>query len=67
MQIDYDDRKKVTLNKKILGCPICHSSRYVVLTESIKDKYYHYRELYCHLCNILFSPIHATTPVEIKE
>ena len=69
MQIDFIDNKNVKkeLNKKLLGCPACHSSRYVVLTKNIKDKLYHYRELYCHFCNIVFSPMHSVTPKEINE
>lgn len=69
MQIDCSDKKnfKKRPNKKLLGCPTCHSSRYVVLTENIKDKIYHYREIYCHFCNIVFSPMHAVTPIEINE
>ena len=68
MQIDCSDNKNSKgLNKKLLGCPACHSSRNVVLTKTIQNKYYHYRELYCHFCNIVFSPIHAVTPIEVKE
>jgi transcription elongation factor Elf1 len=70
MQIDYrnhDKKSKIKLNKKLLGCPTCRRSRYVVLTSTIKDKRYHYRELYCHSCNISFSYIHAVTPFELKE
>jgi uncharacterized protein YbaR (Trm112 family) len=55
------------LNKRLFGCPTCKRARYVVLTQNIKDKYYHYRELYCHSCNILFSSVQAVMPAEIKE
>jgi transcription elongation factor Elf1 len=69
MQRDYsnDNGNKRKLDKKLFGCPACDMSRYVVLTSTIKDKRYHYRELYCHLCNISFSPVHAVTPFELKE
>ena len=62
---DNDSKRK--LDKKLLGCPACKKSRYVVITSTIKDKRYHYRELYCHLCNISFSPIHAVIPVGLKD
>ena len=42
-------------------------SRYVVLTSTIKDKRYYYRELYCHSCNISFSPVHAVTADDWKN
>jgi hypothetical protein len=64
---DNDKSTKIGLNKKLQGCPRCHSSRYVVLTKNIKDKSYRYREIYCHFCDIVFSPIHAVTPIEINE
>jgi transcription elongation factor Elf1 len=68
MHVHYgNNNDKRKLNKKLFGCPACHKSRYVVLTSTIKDKFYHYRELYCHSCNILFSSIHAVTPLELKE
>jgi transcription elongation factor Elf1 len=68
MQIGYnDDKGKRKLDKKLFGCPACHASRYVVATSTIKDKRYHYRELYCHSCNITFSPVHAVTPIELNE
>jgi hypothetical protein len=71
MRIDYgshdNKNNKIKLNKKLYGCPTCLKSRYVVLSSTIKYKRYHYRELYCHLCNISFSPIHAVTPFELKE
>jgi transcription elongation factor Elf1 len=68
MQIGYnDDKGKRKLDKKLFGCPACHASRYVVATSTIKDKRYHYRELYCHSCNISFSPVHAVTPIELNE
>ena len=61
------NNNKKKLDKKLFGCPVCHKSRYIVLTSTIKDKHYHNRELYCHSCNILFSSIHAVTPLELKE
>jgi hydrogenase maturation factor HypF (carbamoyltransferase family) len=71
MQIDHgnhdDNNNKIKLNKKLRGCPSCRKSRYVVLSSTIKDKRYHYRELYCHLCNISFSYVHAVTPFKLKE
>jgi len=72
MQIDYgnhdnNNNNKRKLDKKLYGCPTCHRSIYVVLTSTIKDKRYHYRELHCHSCNISFSPIHAVTPFELNE
>jgi hypothetical protein len=68
MQIGYsNDKGKGKLEKKLFGCPACHVSRYVVVTSTIKDKRYQYRELYCHYCNISFSPAHAVTPIELKE
>ena len=70
MQVDDDsnnDNNKLKQNRRLYGCPTCHKSRYVVLTSTIKDKRYHYRELYCHSCNISFSYIHAVTPSELKE
>ena len=66
MQVDCNDRKRKWINKKLFGCPVCQRPYYVVLTENIKNKYYHYRELYCHSCNVLFSPIHAVAPIEPK-
>jgi hypothetical protein len=70
MWIDFTNNNKNIKkgqNKKLLGCPSCHNSRYVILTENIKDKIYHYRELYCHFCNIVFSPTHAVTPIELND
>ena len=71
MQIDYgnydNNDNKTKLNRKLSGCPVCHKSSHVVLTSTIKDKRYHYRELYCHSCNISFSPVHAVIPCELKE
>jgi transcription elongation factor Elf1 len=70
MQIGYsndNDKNKRKPDKKLFGCPACHTSRYVVLTSTIRDKRYHYRELYCHSCNISFSPHHAVSPFELKE
>jgi transcription elongation factor Elf1 len=69
MQIGYsnDNENKRKLDKKLFGCPACHTSRYVVLTSTIKDKRNDYRELYCHSCNISFSPHHAVSPFELKE
>jgi hypothetical protein len=68
MQIDDSSNdNKIKLNRKLYGCPACHKSRYVVLTSTIKDKRYRYRELYCYLCNISISYIHAVTPFELKE
>jgi hypothetical protein len=70
MQVDdasKNNNNKLKQNRRLCGCPTCHRSRYVVLTSTIKDKRYHYRELYCHLCNITITYIHAVTPVELKE
>ncbi len=69
MQIDYGNKNnnKIKPDKKLYGCPTCRKSRYVVLTSTIKDKRYHYRELYCHSCNISFSSTHAVTPFELNE
>jgi len=72
MQVDYsndnnNNNSKRKLDKKLLGCPACYMSRYVVLTSTIKDKRYHYRELYCHSCNISFSPVHAVIPSELEQ
>jgi hypothetical protein len=66
MQVDYsndnnNNNSKIKQDKKLLGCPDCFMSRYVVLRSTIKDKRYHYRELYCHSYDISFSPIHAVT------
>lgn len=65
MQVDQGNKAK--LNRRLYGCPTCHKSRYVVISSTIKDKGYHYRELYCHLCDILFSYRHAVTPFELRE
>ena len=69
MQIDHgnQDNNKIKLNKKLLGCPTCRKSRYVVLSSTIEDKRYHYSEVYCHSCNISFSYVHTVTPFELKE
>ena len=50
MQVDCNDRKRKWINKKLFGCPVCQRSYYVVLTENIKNKYFHYREL-THTCS----------------
>jgi transcription elongation factor Elf1 len=70
MQIDYgnhDKKSKIKLNKRLLGCPTCRKSRYVVITSIDKDKRYHYLELYCHSCDNSFLPIDAVTPFELNE
>ena len=68
MQVDYgNNNNKTKINRRLCGCPTCHKSRYVVLSSTIKDKRYHFRELYCHLCNISFSYRHAVTPFELSE
>ena len=69
MHIHYSNtnNNKRKIIKKLLGCPLCQKSRYVVPTSTIKDKSYRYRDLYCHSCNILFSTIHAVTPLELNE
>ena len=69
MQVDHGNNNNKTkkINRRLCGCPTCHKSRYVVLSSTIKDKGYHYRELYCHLCDILFSYRHVVTPFELRE
>jgi len=68
MHVDHgDNNNKSKLNRRLYGCPTCHKSRYVVISSTIKDKGYHYRELYCHLCDILFSYRHVVTPFELRE
>jgi transcription elongation factor Elf1 len=67
MRIDHsNNNNKTKLNRRLRGCPTCHKSRYVVLSPTIKDKHYHYSELYCHLCNISFSLVQAVTPFELE-
>ena len=70
MQVDYgnnNNNRIKKINRRLCGCPTCRKSRYVVLSSTIKDKRYHFRELYCHLCNISFSYVHAVTPFELRE
>ncbi len=67
MRVDYRNNNKTKLNRRLCGCPTCHKSSYVVLSSTIKDKHHHYRELYCHLCNVSFSSVQAVTPFELRE
>ena len=67
MRVDHNNSNKTKLNRRLCGCPTCHKSSYVVLSSTMKDKHYHYRELYCHLCNISFSSVQAVTPFELRE
>ena len=71
MHIDYgthdNNKNKTNLNKKLLGCPTCRKSRYVVITSTYKNKPFHPRELYCHSCDISFSSLKAVTPFELDE
>ena len=68
MRVDHSkNNNKTKLNRRLCGCPTCHKSRYVVLSSTIKNKPYHLRELYCHLCNISFSYVHVVTPFELRE
>lgn len=54
MSSDYILNSKVFLNKKLLGCPICCSSRYVIKGSS-KGKGSKYGDFYCHSCDALFA------------
>jgi|GEM_PF-3875563 transcription elongation factor Elf1 len=69
LSVDYTKKKtKINpQNKKFLGCPLCHSSKYVVFTSSIPNTKYQVHELYCHGCNVIFSPSNATLPIEIID
>jgi hypothetical protein len=62
----HKDKKKV-FDKYLYGCPTCHLSRYVILSENIQDPAYHKYELYCHSCNVVFSPLHAVLPLEFNH
>jgi hypothetical protein len=39
----------------------------VILSENIQDPAYHKYELYCHSCNVVFSPMHAVLPMEFNH
>jgi len=52
MRIKYNKNKRKVFDKYLYGCPCCHLSRYVVLSEEIQDPAYHKYELYCHGCNV---------------
>lgn len=67
MRIDSNKDKKKVFDKYLYGCPTCHLSRYVILSENIPDPAYHKYELYCHSCNVVFSPIHAVLPLEFNH
>jgi hypothetical protein len=67
MRIGSSKEKKKVFDKYLYGCPTCHLSRYVILSENIQDPAYHKYELYCHSCNVVFSPIHAVLPMEFNH
>jgi len=67
MRIGTNKDKKKVFDKYLYGCPTCHLSRYVILSESIQDPAYHKYELYCHSCNVVFAPIHAVLPLEFNH
>ena len=67
MRIGSNKDKKKVFDKYLYGCPTCHLSRYVILSENIQDPVYHKYELYCHSCNVVFSPIHAVLPLEFNH
>jgi hypothetical protein len=67
MRIGSSKDKKKIFDKYLYGCPTCHLSRYVILSENIQDPAYHKYELYCHSCNVVFSPIHAVLPMEFNH
>lgn len=67
MRIGSSKDKKKVFDKYLYGCPTCHLSRYVILSENIQDPAYHKYELYCHSCNVVFSPIHAVLPMEFNH
>ena len=67
MRIGSNNDKKKVFDKYLYGCPTCHLSRYVILSENIQDPAYHKYELYCHSCNVVFSPLHAVLPLEFNH
>jgi hypothetical protein len=67
MRIGANKDKKKIFDKYLYGCPTCHLSRYVILSENIQDPAYHKYELYCHSCNVVFSPTHAVLPMEFSH
>jgi hypothetical protein len=67
MRIGYNKDKRKIFDKYLYGCPCCHLSRYVILSEDIQDPAYHKYELYCHSCNVVFSSIHAVLPLEFNQ
>jgi hypothetical protein len=67
MTISSNKDKKKVFDKYLYGCPTCHLSRYVILSENIQDVAYHKYELYCHSCNVVFSPMHAVLPMEFNH
>jgi hypothetical protein len=67
MRIGSNKDKKKGFDKYLYGCPTCHLSRYVILSENIQDPAYHKYELYCHSCNVVFSPMHAVLPLEFNH
>lgn len=67
MRIGSSKDKKKVFDKYLYGCPTCHLSRYVILSENIQDPAYHKYELYCHSCNVVFSPLHAVLPLEFNH
>jgi hypothetical protein len=67
MRIGSNKDKKKVFDKYLYGCPTCHLSRYVIFSENIQDPAYHKYELYCHSCNVVFSPLHAVLPLEFNH
>jgi hypothetical protein len=67
MRIGFNKDKRKVFDKYLYGCPCCHLSRYVILSEDIQDSAYHKYELYCHSCNVVFSSMHAVLPMEFKR
>ena len=67
MRIGYNKDKRKVFDKYLYGCPCCHLSRYVILSEDIQDPAYHKYEFYCHSCNVVFSAIHAVLPIEFNQ
>jgi hypothetical protein len=67
MRIGSNKDKKKVFDRYLYGCPTCHLSRYVILSENIQDPAYHKYELYCHSCNVVFSHMHAVLPMEFNH
>ena len=67
MWTSYNNNKRKIFDKYLYGCPFCRLSRYIVLSENIKDPRYHKHELYCHNCNVVFSPAHSVLPLEFNK